>query len=529
MGASGSKARRPLTKEGRLAGTKFDDVELHVISLTYKDLAGLSKGDKGGESIDKATFLQNFPVPGLVGDRLFHALDSNKSGRISFDDFVVGLAVCCRGTLEEKMQFLFGVYDMNEDGLIGRDELLLMLNQVPRTLLNMGMEPVDRSPLDWGSLTLDGESKTTGGGLDPALAMTTPRVGSFSHGDDFFGGGADEGAPPSMSSARGRRRGGGGASLAGGYVTPTADKGPRSMFTNEGIADQALREFGEGSDKSLTFDQFQRWAQSTPAVQALLQGAFPSDAHFSLATSPSARRSTCETLLTFDSPRRSSAVSALPFTTPRRTRESKSAATAISAMTAWSASASARPAPMGGGGVGGSSSSSNGNGGGGGGGRQGPPLRLRSMGGEDTFLSSIGGGGGGEQQQPPMGLMTPSRTLSRNTSYGNLLRSPLVGHGLRGPAAMSPRPRGFFNAVGGPAGAGEGGGSTATAKGRGWGGEESLKTPKPGASGLGRTWGEDELRRADGGKGGGGGGVRKDRERNIPPTPITTGRTRRRT
>lgn len=44
-----------------------DDVELHVISLTYKDLAGLSKGDKGGESIDKATFLQNFPVPGLVG------------------------------------------------------------------------------------------------------------------------------------------------------------------------------------------------------------------------------------------------------------------------------------------------------------------------------------------------------------------------------------------------------------------------------------------------------------------------------
>lgn len=49
-----------------------DDVELHVISLTYKDLAGLSKGDKHGESIDKATFLQNFPVPGLVGGKLHH-------------------------------------------------------------------------------------------------------------------------------------------------------------------------------------------------------------------------------------------------------------------------------------------------------------------------------------------------------------------------------------------------------------------------------------------------------------------------
>lgn len=46
-------------------------------------------------------------------DRLFFALDSNKSGRISFDDFIVGLAVCCRGTLEEKMRFIFGVYDMD--------------------------------------------------------------------------------------------------------------------------------------------------------------------------------------------------------------------------------------------------------------------------------------------------------------------------------------------------------------------------------------------------------------------------------
>lgn len=95
---------------------------------------------------------------------------------------------------------------------------------------------------------------------------------------------------------------------------------------------------------------------------------------------------------------------------------------------------------------------------------------------------------------------------------------------------MSPMPRAFLNAVGGPAGAGEWGGVTATAKGREWGGEESLKTPKPGASGLGRTWGQGEFWRADGAKGGGGGrGVRKERERDIPPTPITTGRTRRRT
>lgn len=135
-----------------------------------------------------------------------------------------------------------------QDGLIGRDELLLMLNQVPRTLLNIGIEPMDRSAFDSSSLFLDGESKTTTGGyLDAASAMMTPRVGIHHGGDDFFGRGADDGAPPSMSSARGRRRGGGGASVAGGYLTPPGERAPTSTFTNQGIADQALKEFGEGS------------------------------------------------------------------------------------------------------------------------------------------------------------------------------------------------------------------------------------------------------------------------------------------
>lgn len=38
--------------------------------------------------------------------------------------------------------------------------------------------------------------------------------------------------------------------------------------------------------EAFTFDHFQKWAKHTPAVQALLQGAFPTDSHFSLATSP---------------------------------------------------------------------------------------------------------------------------------------------------------------------------------------------------------------------------------------------------
>ncbi|CAN0349712.1 unnamed protein product, partial [Hapterophycus canaliculatus] len=203
-------------------------------------------------------------LPWIEPDRLFHALDSNKSGRISFDDFVVGLAVCCRGSLEEKMHFLFGVYDMNEDGLISRDELLLMLNQVPRTLLNIGIDPVETDPglcppFDRNSLTLDAESKA-GDGSAPSHGVGTPRARQRSsstarrRSDDTYRTSADDGGPGPLPSTRGSAgrewsawaRGKSSATEEEGAPTTPVGKKLRSTFTNESIADQALKDFGDG-------------------------------------------------------------------------------------------------------------------------------------------------------------------------------------------------------------------------------------------------------------------------------------------
>ncbi len=235
----------------------------------------------------------------------------------------------------------------------------------------------------------------------------------------------------------------------------------------------------------------------------------------------SARRSTCESLFTAESPRRSS--SARAFGTPsalRDSRESRSTATAISAVAAWHASASARPAPMNGAGVPVTP--------GAGGTRRGAPLRLRSLGPEAAFSSS-------EQAQLPVGSRTPSRTLSRNTSYDNLLRSPLVGQGVGGPAASSPMPRGFPGQGSGAAAA------DAAVKPKVWrwgqDGDEFLKTPKAaGGGGGGRAaWGEDDIVKSEGrgiassAGNSAKGGIRRDRERDmdVPPPPLTGGRGRR--
>ncbi len=40
-----------------------------------------------------------------------------------FQDFVVGLSILVRGTLEEKLRWTFSLYDQDRDGLISREEM----------------------------------------------------------------------------------------------------------------------------------------------------------------------------------------------------------------------------------------------------------------------------------------------------------------------------------------------------------------------------------------------------------------------
>lgn len=87
-----SHPRGALHHEARKAALKFDTDEIHVLRKTWQDLADRS----GGKGIDKDTFLQYFPLNGLLGERLFAQFDTNNTGRITFDDFITGLAKVCR-------------------------------------------------------------------------------------------------------------------------------------------------------------------------------------------------------------------------------------------------------------------------------------------------------------------------------------------------------------------------------------------------------------------------------------------------
>uniref|UniRef100_A0A8V0XL77 Calaxin n=1 Tax=Gallus gallus TaxID=9031 RepID=A0A8V0XL77_CHICK len=63
----------------------------------------------------------------VVMDRVFRTFDRNNDNCISVVEWVEGLSVFLRGTLEERIKYCFEVYDLNGDGYISREEMFQML------------------------------------------------------------------------------------------------------------------------------------------------------------------------------------------------------------------------------------------------------------------------------------------------------------------------------------------------------------------------------------------------------------------
>ena len=84
---------------------------------------------KTGESgsthagIDIDTFGDYFSYPGVLRNQIFKVFDTNGDGLIDREEFMRGLAMCCRGELNDKLKFCFSMFDLSGDGYIDRAEL----------------------------------------------------------------------------------------------------------------------------------------------------------------------------------------------------------------------------------------------------------------------------------------------------------------------------------------------------------------------------------------------------------------------
>ena len=46
-------------------------------------------------------------------ERLFKWFDQKNTGTVDYEEFIRGMAVCCRGTPTEKADFIFSIYDLS--------------------------------------------------------------------------------------------------------------------------------------------------------------------------------------------------------------------------------------------------------------------------------------------------------------------------------------------------------------------------------------------------------------------------------
>ncbi|KAM9340002.1 calaxin [Symphorus nematophorus] len=63
----------------------------------------------------------------MIMDRVFRTFDKDNDSFISMNEWIEGLSVFLRGTLDEKIKYCFHVYDLNGDNYISREEMFQML------------------------------------------------------------------------------------------------------------------------------------------------------------------------------------------------------------------------------------------------------------------------------------------------------------------------------------------------------------------------------------------------------------------
>ncbi|KAG8199173.1 hypothetical protein JTE90_016004 [Oedothorax gibbosus] len=121
--------------------TKFNKRELQLMYRGFKQECpnGMVK-----EETFKGIYAQYFPKGAETtqyAHYVFNSFDHDNTGAITFTDFVIGLSVLARGSLQEKLRWAFSLYDINGDGYITKDELSKIVQAIYE-LMGKAVEPM---------------------------------------------------------------------------------------------------------------------------------------------------------------------------------------------------------------------------------------------------------------------------------------------------------------------------------------------------------------------------------------------------
>ncbi|ELR15374.1 Calciumbinding protein NCSA, putative [Acanthamoeba castellanii str. Neff] len=134
MGNQGGKEKDD--KGDHLSREQLEDI--HRLALNeISDMFKWFKKEAPTSVITKAEFkgvLQRMGVEDpFLQDLIFKVFDGTKTGCIRFPEFVLALSIITRGTPDEKLEFAFQMYDLDDKGHITREDM----NKIMTSFLNL--------------------------------------------------------------------------------------------------------------------------------------------------------------------------------------------------------------------------------------------------------------------------------------------------------------------------------------------------------------------------------------------------------
>ncbi|UJR14991.1 hypothetical protein I4U23_001968 [Adineta vaga] len=120
--------------------TRFTKAEVRLLYRSFKQQC---PGGSVNEERLRAIYIQFFPQGNAVryARHIFAIIDRNHKGACTFDDYILTLSVLCRGTIDEKLRWIFRFYDINGEGLLAREDIAEMIRSL-YDLLGLSVQPV---------------------------------------------------------------------------------------------------------------------------------------------------------------------------------------------------------------------------------------------------------------------------------------------------------------------------------------------------------------------------------------------------
>ena len=119
---------------------KIEDKDAFILYLKelWVDLFSRVKENKNDKKemevkltgVTKLIFDKYFSLPGIIGDRFFRVLDVKNTTVLSLSDFVKGMTTLFCGGYEETVKFIFNFYDMDNDGIINKEDIRIVLSYI---------------------------------------------------------------------------------------------------------------------------------------------------------------------------------------------------------------------------------------------------------------------------------------------------------------------------------------------------------------------------------------------------------------